>query len=170
MGLWCGMWDLAPWPGVKPRPSVLRAWSLSHWATREVCPQSLKSSHWTSPWPEICCWLCAKHQVYGWQWTACIRRIKELRPGPFPLGRSLWQHKGPCKAECGRGGFEEAEMQCVLGKEEVTSEGGCVVTGPLDLSRIPTGRYEYLALLETLTLFFTRKGHTQGSWELKQRQ
>ena len=81
----------------------------------------------------------------------------------LPLGRSLCQRKGPCKAECGHGGLEEAEMYCVLRKEEATSEGGGVVTGPLDLSRIPTGRYEYLALLETMTLFFTRKGHTQGS-------
>ena len=29
----------------------------------------------------------------------------------------MTEHKGPCKAECGRGGFEEAEVQCVLGKE-----------------------------------------------------
>ena len=32
----CNMWDLAPWPGIKPRPPVLEAWSLSHWTTREV--------------------------------------------------------------------------------------------------------------------------------------
>ena len=32
----CGMWDLAPWPGIKPRPLALGAWSLSHWTTREV--------------------------------------------------------------------------------------------------------------------------------------
>lgn len=51
---------------------------------------------------------------------------------------------------------------CALGKEKVTSEGGGVVTGPLDLSRIPTGRYEQLALLETMASFFTREGHTQG--------
>ena len=36
-------------------------------------------------------------------------------------------------------------------------------SGERDLSRIPTGRYEYLALLETMTLFFSRKGRTQGS-------
>ena len=33
----CGMWDLVPWPGIKPGPPALRIWSLSHWTTREVC-------------------------------------------------------------------------------------------------------------------------------------
>ena len=32
----CGMWDLAPWPGIEPRPPALGAWRLSHWITREV--------------------------------------------------------------------------------------------------------------------------------------
>ena len=32
----CGIWDLAPWPGIEPRPSALGAWSLGHWTTREV--------------------------------------------------------------------------------------------------------------------------------------
>ena len=30
------MWDLVPWPGVKPRPPALGTWSLSHWTTREA--------------------------------------------------------------------------------------------------------------------------------------
>ena len=30
------MWDLVPWPGIKPRPPVLGAQSLSHWTTREI--------------------------------------------------------------------------------------------------------------------------------------
>ena len=34
--LHCGTWDLVPRPGIKPGPSVLGAWSLSHWTTREV--------------------------------------------------------------------------------------------------------------------------------------
>ena len=29
----CSMWDLVPWPGIKPGPSVLGAWSPSHWTT-----------------------------------------------------------------------------------------------------------------------------------------
>ena len=32
----CGMWDLVLWPGIKPGPPAFRAWSLSHWTTREV--------------------------------------------------------------------------------------------------------------------------------------
>ena len=33
------MWDLVPKLGIEPRPPASRAWSLSHWTTREV-PQS----------------------------------------------------------------------------------------------------------------------------------
>ena len=32
----CGMWDLVPWPGIKPRPPALEAGSLSHWTATEV--------------------------------------------------------------------------------------------------------------------------------------
>ena len=32
----CCLWDLVPWPGIKPRPPALGAWHLSHWTTREV--------------------------------------------------------------------------------------------------------------------------------------
>ena len=32
----CILWDQVPWPGIKPRPPALGAWSLSHWTTREV--------------------------------------------------------------------------------------------------------------------------------------
>ena len=35
----CGMWDLGPWPGIKPRPPALGAWSLRHWTTRDVPSQ-----------------------------------------------------------------------------------------------------------------------------------
>ena len=35
-GLSCGMWDLVPQPGIKPRAPVLRDQSLSHWTTRGV--------------------------------------------------------------------------------------------------------------------------------------
>ena len=30
------MWDLVPWPGIKPGPPALEAWTLSFWTTREV--------------------------------------------------------------------------------------------------------------------------------------
>ena len=36
LGLSCSMWDLVPWPGLKPGPSALGTWSLNHWITREV--------------------------------------------------------------------------------------------------------------------------------------
>ena len=32
----CGMWDLVPWPEIKPELPALGAWGLSHWTTREV--------------------------------------------------------------------------------------------------------------------------------------
>ena len=32
----CSMWDLVPWPRIKPRPPALEARSLSHWTTRGV--------------------------------------------------------------------------------------------------------------------------------------
>ena len=32
----CGMWDLVSWPGIKPGPPALGAWSLNPWTTREV--------------------------------------------------------------------------------------------------------------------------------------
>ena len=32
----CSMWSLVPWPGTELWPPALRAWSLSHWTTREV--------------------------------------------------------------------------------------------------------------------------------------
>ena len=34
--LCCSMWDLVPWPGIKPRPPALGVWNLNHWTTREV--------------------------------------------------------------------------------------------------------------------------------------
>ena len=32
------MWYLVPWPEIKPGPSTLEAWSLSHWTNRDVPP------------------------------------------------------------------------------------------------------------------------------------
>ena len=49
----CGMWDLVPWPVIKPSPLALGAYSLSHWIPREV-PWS-RSSHlgWQSHLPAM---------------------------------------------------------------------------------------------------------------------
>ena len=52
--LGCSMWSPVPWPGIELQPPALRAWSLSHWTTREVpyacvlkAPQTLFSMpHW----------------------------------------------------------------------------------------------------------------------------
>ena len=35
-GFSCGIRDLVPWPGIKPRLPALGAWRLSHWITREA--------------------------------------------------------------------------------------------------------------------------------------
>ena len=32
----CSIWDLVPWPGIKPKSLGLGSRSLSHWTTREV--------------------------------------------------------------------------------------------------------------------------------------
>ena len=32
----CGLWDLVPWPGIRPGSPALGAQSLNHWTTREV--------------------------------------------------------------------------------------------------------------------------------------
>ena len=37
----CSMWDLVPWPGMKPGPLALWVQSLSHWTTREVPVNSI---------------------------------------------------------------------------------------------------------------------------------
>ena len=41
----CSLWDLVPWPGIKPRPPALESWSLSLLTTREVpwCPQKKRN-------------------------------------------------------------------------------------------------------------------------------
>ena len=40
-GLSCTMWDLVPWPGIKPRSPASGGWSLSRWTSREVPTTSL---------------------------------------------------------------------------------------------------------------------------------
>ena len=44
----CGMWDLVPWPGIKPGPPAWGAWDLSHWITKK---KSLLLSPFQSHWP-----------------------------------------------------------------------------------------------------------------------
>ena len=42
--LYCGMWDLVPWPGIKPRSPALGAWSLSHWTISSFSTQTPRAS------------------------------------------------------------------------------------------------------------------------------
>ena len=39
------MWNLVPWPGIKPGPPALGVQSLGHWTTREAPLSSLYSPH-----------------------------------------------------------------------------------------------------------------------------
>ena len=39
--LHCNMWDLVPWPGIKPQSPPLGVWRLNHWTTREVPSRSV---------------------------------------------------------------------------------------------------------------------------------
>ena len=55
-----GMWDLVPWPGIEPGPVHCKqhgvlAWSLNHWATREVPPR--RDVWWRrTEWKFSGCW------------------------------------------------------------------------------------------------------------------
>ena len=49
------MWDLVPWPRIKPGPPQLGVWSLNHWTTRELppvvlqeCKKIVKQSLWAA--------------------------------------------------------------------------------------------------------------------------
>ena len=47
----CSLWDLVPWPGIKPRLPVLGVQNLSPWTTREVLvPTSFHHSHVITFW------------------------------------------------------------------------------------------------------------------------
>ena len=50
LGLSCSMWDLVPWPGIKPELPALGAWILSHWTTSEVPVGSTKSRESRARW------------------------------------------------------------------------------------------------------------------------
>ena len=60
--LWCGLWVLAPWPGLEPRPPAMRARGLSRWAAREVPNEPFLD--WTV--------MCNKRWIlyYSWWWPA----------------------------------------------------------------------------------------------------
>ena len=61
------MRDLVPQPGIEPGPPALGAWSLTHWTTREVPCQTLRTIS--------CCEICVCVGV-----GVCIEKGLSLRP------------------------------------------------------------------------------------------
>ena len=59
----CGMWDLVPWPEIKPQYPALGAWSLSHQSTKEV--------------PNCSLW-CTSFKCWCWQQTIKLKRKKNF--------------------------------------------------------------------------------------------
>ena len=59
----CGMWDLVPRTGIKPRPPALRVWSLGHWTIRKfhkynfntlLLPWTRSAEHQSCLTPTLC--------------------------------------------------------------------------------------------------------------------
>ena len=74
----CDMWDLVPWPGIKPRPHALRAQSLNHWTTREV--------------PPYCMYITTSCQVGSektWQQATLNQQTISHQSLIFSLGREI---------------------------------------------------------------------------------
>ena len=65
------MWNLVPWPGIKPRPPAVEVQSLSHWTTREGPEQYFVLC--------CCCWLFSSlsitfflfHYNFFLHWARC---------------------------------------------------------------------------------------------------
>ena len=85
------MWDLVPWPRIKPRPPALGACSLSHWTPREVSLTGLTLSLWlatrltgwsriTSDGPALLCFPTspllqpAKLGLFIWGWQCSKKK------------------------------------------------------------------------------------------------
>ena len=100
LGLSCSMWDLVPWPGIEPRPTVLGAQSLSHRTTREVpaaakslqsCPtlcDPIDSSPPGSPIPGILQartleWVAISFSN-AWKWKVKGKSLSRVRPSATP--------------------------------------------------------------------------------------
>ena len=47
----CGIWNLVPWPGIKPRPPALGVLSLNHWTTWEI---PILCSYFLHLWQALC--------------------------------------------------------------------------------------------------------------------
>ena len=111
LGLSWGMWNLVPWPGIKPRPPAL---GPCHWATREV-PVSFFKNYYYSPIQfssvaQSCPILCnpmdcstpgflVHHQLLELTQTHVHRVSDAIQPShlpsfPSPLAYNLSQHQG----------------------------------------------------------------------------
>ena len=108
-----GMWSLAPWPGIEPKPLAMGAWSLSHWTTREVPLLQLFILELNCA---ECLWCAQSHLLlthlqdktiifnlfYRWEhrhwsqlsnprWCEYIQKGHSLHKGPQQGGR--WKHQ-----------------------------------------------------------------------------
>ena len=107
----CDMWDLVPWPGMKPRPPALGAWSLSHWTTREVSHKSL----WCPSQSGLNCWYrCSRFRLWPHRrhpaWPASDPRLIYCPQQRWPvswkklkvsLGHCQWSGLGCLKCRLG---------------------------------------------------------------------
>ena len=91
----CGIWDLVLQPGIEPRPLALEAWSLGHWATREV-PVSYNSLQFSGGFVE-----CLTSRVWS-SYPPCTSPVLTPTTLPSPSFLSLFgflalQHtSSPC--------------------------------------------------------------------------
>ena len=80
------VWDLVPWPGIESSRPELGAWSLSHWATREVPGPTLDSCIlllWVKPAPVCLLFLIQR------RWTG-FRGMGLLLPRNFVIEGMAW--------------------------------------------------------------------------------
>ena len=81
----CGIRDLVPWPGIKPGPPALGAWSLNHWTTKEV-PQTLCFSR--------IMWLGPSHRMV----SCCQTTWLDLRSNSWPYSQVPLARNGRVKS------------------------------------------------------------------------
>ena len=77
-GLSCGLWDLLPWPGIKPRVPAQGLWSPSPWTTRGV-PGRLTVSFWVAC--ERIVLLPGLSNNGRWPWNMALDLSGSVSPG-----------------------------------------------------------------------------------------
>ena len=117
------MWDLVPWPGIKPGPPALGMRSLSYWTTREV-PQ-------VSEW-----WGCGENVI-------CLNsRTAASFPHLRPLFRSTLESSCECSSGVGVGRWLQGFCFQFSGRRKVNQEETWALSslrspGPTHFSRMP---------------------------------